>query len=130
MTRNFAVQATLQNHQKKLRPGMFAGIEVALPVKNRVLTLPQSAVTFDPYGESVFVIDEKHEDGQPPRLTARQVFVETGDPRGDQVAITQGLAAGDRVVTTGQLKLQNGATVRIDNGIEPSNDPAPRPADS
>lgn len=130
VTRNFAVRATLNNDRKQLRPGMFAGVEVVLPAKNEVLTLPQSAVTFDPYGESVFVIDEKHEEGQPPRLTARQVFVDTGDTRGDQVAIIQGLEAGDRIVTTGQLKLQNGATVRIDNGIEPSNDPAPRPADS
>lgn len=123
-TRNFAVQATLENDAKKLRPGMFAEVEVVLPEKKDVLTVPQTAITYNPYGDAVFVIDEKHEAGQAPRLTVRQVFVDTGDKRGDQVSIVDGLKARDRVVTTGQIKLQNGAIVRIDNSLKPANEPS------
>jgi len=129
-TRNFAVQATLSNEDRRLRPGMFAEVEVILPDRPELLTLPQTAVSYNPYGESVYVIHEREPgSGGEPQLEVERVFVTTGATRGDQVAIVEGLAAGQRVVTSGQHKLRHGDRVRIDNSLPPANEPSPEPPD-
>ena len=126
-TRSFAVRATLPNEERRLRPGMFARVAVQLPVRREVVTLPQTAVTTNPYGESVFLVREKEgPEGEPMRTVTRK-FIQTGDRRGDQVAITEGVAAGDTVVTTGQLKLREGAAIRVNNEVRPADQAAPTP---
>jgi membrane fusion protein (multidrug efflux system) len=127
-TRNFNLQATVQNQDGRLRPGMFAQTRVTLKQEEAVITLPQTAVTHDPYGDSVFIIVDggKDERGQS-KLTVTRTFVIAGKTRGDQIAIAKGLKAGDMVVTTGQLKLKEGAPVVVDNRVQPTNNPAPVP---
>jgi membrane fusion protein (multidrug efflux system) len=100
---------------------MFAEISIQLPVQERVVTLPQSAITYSPYGDSVFAIREVTDESGETVLTADTVFVQTGDTRGDQVAIVSGIASGDRIVTAGQIKLRNGTRVVIDNSVPVSN---------
>lgn len=124
-TRNIRIQATLDNPQELLRPGMFVAVSVILPERQNVVTLPNTAIMYNPYGDTVFVIEESKGGNGESRLTARSVVVFTGETRGDQVAITKGLKAGDRVVTSGQLKLRNGVPVKINNSITPSDNPAP-----
>ena len=129
-SRNIQVRATLPNDDQKLLPGMFATVELETGAAERLVTLPQTAVVYNPYGSVVYMVDDKGKgpDGKP-QLTARQVFVTTGATRGDQVAITRGVSEGDTVVTSGQLKLRNGAPLAIDNRILPANDPAPKIVD-
>lgn len=129
-TRNFQAEATIANLQHHLLPGMYATVEVSAGAGKSYLTLPQTAVAFNPYGETVFIVEEKGRgaDGKP-RLIARQTFVTVGPTRGDQVAILTGVRAGEVVVTSGQLKLKNGSPVVIDNRVRPSNDAAPRTTD-
>jgi len=128
--RNVQVRATLANGDKKLLPGMFATVQLETGVAQRLVTLPQTAVSYNPYGSLVYIVDDKGKgpDGKP-QLTARQVFVTTGATRGDQVAILKGVAEGDTVVTSGQVKLRNGVPLAVDNRIVPSNDAAPKPVD-
>jgi membrane fusion protein (multidrug efflux system) len=128
-TRNVLLQATVDNPQMRLLPGMFvrAGLEVG--TKGLFVTLPQTAITFNPYGSTVFILkpgEKPDADGKTP-LVAQQVFVTTGATRGDQVAILKGLKAGDEVVSTGQIKLKNGTPVVIDNSVLPANSPNPTP---
>jgi len=123
-TRNFSVRATVANADGRLRPGMFADVAVQLPAKREVVTLPQTAVTTNPYGESVFIVQAPEGDG-PPTVTKR--FVTTGDRRGDQVAISEGVEPGETVVTSGQLKLREGARIQVNNEVTPANDAAPTP---
>jgi membrane fusion protein (multidrug efflux system) len=129
-TRNFQVEATISNPRHELLPGMYASVEVKAGAIHSYLTLPQTAVTFNPYGETVFVIEEsgKGPDGKP-LLTVRQAFVTVGPTRGDQIAILKGINENDIVVTSGQLKLKNGSRVIINNQVQPSNEAAPRPPD-
>ena len=129
-SRNIQVRATLPNDDQKLLPGMFATVELETGAAERLVTLPQTAVVYNPYGSVVYMVDDKGKgpDGKP-QLTARQVFVTTGATRGDQVAITKGVSEGDTVVTSGPLKLRNGAPLAIDNRILPANDPAPKIVD-
>jgi membrane fusion protein (multidrug efflux system) len=129
-TRNFQVEATISNPRHELLPGMYASVEVKAGAIHSYLTLPQTAVTFNPYGETVFVIEEsgKGLDGKP-LLTVRQAFVTVGPTRGDQIAILKGINENDIVVTSGQLKLKNGSRVIINNQVQPSNEAAPRPPD-
>ena len=151
-TRNVKVLATLANPDGKFLPGMFVKLQVASGQPQQYLTLPATAVTFNPYGETAFVVmdgeayaKEQAEkakahgtataEAPPPppavddqgnrRLVAKQVLITTGPARGDQVAVLTGLKAGDEVVTSGQIKLKNGLKVLIDNSVQPSNDPAP-----
>jgi membrane fusion protein (multidrug efflux system) len=126
-SRNVQVRATLPNKDQRLLPGMFATVQLETGAPQRLITLPQTAVSYNPYGSLVYLVDDKTKgsDGKP-LLTARQVFVTTGATRGDQVAIVKGVAAGDTVVTSGQIKLRNGVPVAIDNRIVPANDPAPK----
>jgi len=130
-TRNIQVRATLPNADQKLLPGMFATVQLETGDAQHLITLPQTAVSYNPYGSLVYLVDEKGQgaDGKP-QLTARQVFVTTGPTRGDQVAILKGVAAGDMVVTSGQVKLRNGVPVVIDNTVVPKNDPAPQIVDN
>lgn len=127
-TRNVQIEATIVNKGHELLPGMYATAEIKAGAVQRYLTLPQTAVTFNPYGETVFVVEEsgKGPDGKPV-LTVRQTFVTTGPTRGDQIAILKGIKEGDTIVTSGQLKLKNGSKVIINNEIHPSNEAAPKP---
>lgn len=129
-TRNVAVRARLDNPKHELLPGMFAIIDVRAGAPERYLTLPQSAISYNPYGDTVFVVERKGESHEgKPRLVAEQRFVTTGPTRGDQIAVLTGIKAGETVVTAGQLKLRNGISVVINNTVQPSNNPAPRPQD-
>jgi len=129
-TRNVLVRASVGNPQHHLLPGMFVDADVSAGETRRYLTLPQTAITFNPYGNTVFVVTEKGKraDGKP-QLVAAQRFVTTGPTRGDQIAVLSGLAKGETIVTAGQLKLRNGMPVRIDNSIQPANEPNPQPKD-
>ena len=154
-TRTVQVQATVANPKRDLLPGMFAEVRVNLGNAQPQLTLPQTAITYNPYGSTVFVVEKASAvqaraaasaasaasgamaaatppapaasaaDGE--QLLAQQVFVETGPTRGDQVAITKGLTAGQQVVTSGQIKLKNGTPVVVDNRVQPANNPSPTP---
>ena len=129
-TRNIQVQATLANPGGRLRPGMFVQVEVPLGPSQTVIALPASAISYAPYGDSVFVVSEmKGEDGKPYR-GVRQQFVKPGPARGDQLAVLAGITPGDEVVTSGVFKLRNGAAVLVNNTVQPGNDPAPRPEDN
>ncbi|MHC1697975.1 MAG: efflux RND transporter periplasmic adaptor subunit [Geobacteraceae bacterium] len=129
-TRNFQIEASIANPGQLLLPGMFASVQVQAGEAKKYLTVPQTAVAFNPYGETVFVVQEgaKGPDGKP-GLIAKQVFVTTGATRGDQVAILKGIKEGDVVVSAGQLKLKNGSPIVINNKTVPTNEKAPKPID-
>jgi membrane fusion protein, multidrug efflux system len=156
-TRNVLVEARVPNHDRILSPGMFVNVTFSVGSQQRYLTLPQTSVVYNPYGETVYVVRTKSQfdadqaaaapkDADPvdtpatPKkaskgpaplppdaLVVEQTFVTTGPTRGDQVAILTGLDAGAEVVTSGQIKLKNGAAVRIDNSVRPSDNPNPTP---
>jgi len=130
-TRNITVQATLDNADHALRPGMFAKAEVILPEKHKALVVPGSAISYAPFGDSVFVIEKKKDEktGMESQMI-RQQFVRVGEGRGDLVAITQGLKAGETIVSTGVFKLRNGMTVTINNDLAPNPQVNPHPIDS
>jgi membrane fusion protein (multidrug efflux system) len=131
-TRNVQVRATLKNPDHKLLPGMYATIAINTGAPQNYVTLPQTAITYNPYGDTVYVVENKSADanGKPQQMTVRQTFVTTGPTRGDQVAILKGVNDGEMVVTAGQIKLHNGSPVLIDNSIAPTADAAPTlPAD-
>ena len=130
-TRNITLQATLDNSDHALRPGMFAKAEVMLPEKHKALVLPGSAISYAPFGDSVFVIEKKKDEktGKESQVI-RQQFVRVGEGRGDLVAITQGLKAGETIVSTGVFKLRNGMTVTINNDLAPNPQVNPHPIDS
>ena len=128
-TRNVLVEATIPNPKRLLLPGMFGSIRVDSGDEERYLTLPQTAITFSPYGNTVYEAspsDKKDEKGQA-QLVAKQVFVTTGPTRGDQIAILKGVEPGAQIVTSGQTKLKNGTPIVIDNTVQPANNPAPAP---
>ncbi|WP_445287702.1 efflux RND transporter periplasmic adaptor subunit [Variovorax atrisoli] len=146
-TRNVQVEATISNPKQLLLPGMFANVKIDVGGEQEQLTLPATAVTYNPYGSTVYVVKE----AEPPKpgaagaagtagapaqpanpsgakqLVAQQVFIETGPTRGDQIAIVKGLTAGQVVVSSGQNKLKNGTPVVVDNSVQPTNNPAPTP---
>jgi membrane fusion protein (multidrug efflux system) len=159
-TRNAQVRAVLKNPDHKLLPGMFAKLEVSVGENQRYLTLPNNAITYNPYGETVFVVmpeaqykaeqaakakaegddgngnktaggnDGKGEGkGDDKTLVTKQVFVTVGPTRGDQVAVLSGLKPGDEVVTSGQLKIKSGTAVQINNTVQPTDDPNPKPVE-
>jgi membrane fusion protein, multidrug efflux system len=129
-TRNVQVRATLRNPDRKLLPGMYATVDIAAGSKQRYVTLPQTAVAYNPYGETVFIVDDKGKDAKgQPQLIARQTFITTGPTRGDQVAVITGVEQGQTIVTAGQVKLHNGTPVVIDNTIQPTADANPLPVD-
>lgn len=126
-TRNIQVEAVLPNPEKKLLPGMFANVKVDTGEKVKYLTVPQTAVTYNPYGSIVYIVKETAAQDGKAKLEAQQVFVTTGLTRGDQVAILKGITAGDTIVTSGQLKLKNGTPLIINNAVKPANNPNPKP---
>jgi membrane fusion protein (multidrug efflux system) len=144
-TRNVVVEATFPNAKRQLLPGMFANANVEVGDKKKYLTLPQTAITYNPYGSTVFIVmtaaEQAHSasaaSGAAPapapaasggeQLVVQQAFVTTGDTRGDQVAILSGLKEGQTVVTSGQVKLKNGTPVAIDNTVQPANSANPTP---
>lgn len=129
-TRNIEIRATFSNADKTLRPGMFATATIASGELQKFITLPQTAITFNPYGSTVYIVNEDgiDEKGEK-KLVAKMAFVKTGLTRGDQVAILSGVNEGDEVVTAGQLKLQNGSKIKINNSLQPLSDANPAPVD-
>ena len=125
-TRNVEVEATIANPQYELTPGMFTTVEVDIANPKPYLTLPQTAISFNSYGDIVYVVKESGKDKKGKSiLTANQVFVKTGETRGDQITVLSGLREGQIVVTSGQLKLRNGSRIAINNIVQPGNSPAP-----
>jgi len=122
-TRNVQVEAAVDNHARQLFPGMFGHLTVDAGKLVRALTLPQSAVTYNPYGATVFLVIPDGKGGQ----TVKQNFVTLGETRGDQVQALAGVKEGDVVVTAGQLKIKNGTPIAIDNSVRPSDDANPTP---
>ncbi|HUB49976.1 MAG TPA: efflux RND transporter periplasmic adaptor subunit [Acetobacteraceae bacterium] len=126
-SRNVQVRAELPNPDHRLLPGMFATLQIETGAPQRFVTLPDTAVAYNPYGSTVYIVVDKGKgaDGQP-NLIAQQSFVTTGDTRGDQVAILKGVNPGDKVVTAGQIKLHNGSPVAINNSVQPLDNPHPQ----
>ena len=127
-TRNVQVRASLQNTDRKLLPGMYASVNIHYGEAQPYVTLPQTAVAYNPYGTMVYIVDHQgaDKDSKQPAIV-HQKFITTGDTRGDQVAIMTGVSDGDEVVTAGQNKLNNGSTLIVNNTVQPSNDAAPTP---
>ena len=128
-TRNVQIEATVDNRERKLLPGMYANVKIDAGGAQRYLTLPQTAITYNPYGATVFVVkpgEQKNAQGKIMPV-AQQVFVTPGPTRGDQVAILKGISEGTQVVTSGQLKLKNGTSLVIDNRVLPADNPNPTP---
>jgi membrane fusion protein (multidrug efflux system) len=129
-TLNVKVRAELKNPGHKLLPGMYATVDISTGKPQRYITLPQTAVTYNPYGNIVYLVEQQGADDKgKPKFVAKQVFVTTGDKRGDQVAVLKGIKEGDIVVTAGQVKLHNGSLVTVNNDIQPSNEADPKPKD-
>jgi membrane fusion protein (multidrug efflux system) len=129
-TRNVQIQATLPNGNGRLRPGMFVRAQLDLGQTMKVVALPASAISYAPYGDSIFVVGEmKGPKGESYR-GVRQQFVKLGGSRGDQVAVLEGVEPGAAVVTSGAFKLRNGAAVHVNNAVQPGNNPAPKPEDN
>jgi len=129
-TRNLQVRVTLENADYKLLPGMYATVDIDTGAPQRLVTLPQTAISYNPYGNLVYLVDDKGKDAAgKPLLVARQTFVTTGATRGDQVAILKGVKEGDVVVTAGQMKLRNGSPLAINNTVTPADDANPVPVD-
>ncbi len=126
-SRNVHVEALFPNSEKRLVPGMYAtvGVQTSGPVRH--ITLPQTSITVNPYGDTAFIVEEGKDAQGNATLTAKQVFVTLGPKRGDQVAILEGLQEGQTVVTSGQLKLKNGTPIAVNNTVQPANDPSPKP---
>jgi membrane fusion protein (multidrug efflux system) len=129
-TRNVQVQASLRNPGGLLRPGMYVTASVDLGARKTVVALPNSAINFAPYGNSVFIVESMKGPNGKPYLGVRQQFVKLGPARGDLVAVTDGVQAGQQVVTSGVFKLRTGAAVVVSNKVQPSASAAPRPEDS
>ncbi len=125
-SRNVQVRAALKNPDHRLLPGMYATVDIPTGAPQHLITLPQTAITYSPYGDTVYVVEQNGTDQNgKQKLVARQTFVTTGATRGDQVAVLKGVKEGDMIVTAGQLKLHNGSTVLINNTVAPTADAAP-----
>ena len=131
VTRNVQVQAVVDNPEEKLRVGMFVNVELVLPETRQVLPVPATAILYAPFGNSVFVVDEiAVSDTQEKEKVLRQQFIKLGQVRGDFVDVTDGLQAGETVVTSGVFKLRTGMKVVIDNTLAPEYSLDPSPGDS
>lgn len=129
-TRNIKVQALVDNAEGKLRAGMFTRVEVILPLEEKILAVPSTAISYAPYGDSVYVIEEMKDPQGNTYLGARQQFVKLGPARGDLITVASGLKPGDQVATAGVFKLRNGAAVTINNSIQPQAELNPTPEDT
>ena len=128
-TRNVHVRASIQNPDKKLLPGMFATAITNVGQARPLITLPQTAVVYNPYGDTVFIVAKATDTKGGEQLVAQQRFVTVGETRGDQIAILSGLSTKDVVVSSGQIKLKNGTAVSINNSVTLPNNPSPAPVD-
>ncbi|WP_419758732.1 efflux RND transporter periplasmic adaptor subunit [Acidisoma sp.] len=126
-TRTVQVRAKIANPSLLLRPGMFATVTIAVGSPATLVTLPQTAITYNPYGDTVYLLHKGTDHAGKPALIAQQTFVQLGDTRGDQVSILKGVSPGDLVVTAGQLKIHNGSTVTVNNAVPVPNSPNPNP---
>ncbi len=126
-TRNIQVEALVSNPYKKLLPGMFTNLKIDSGEKLSYITVPQTSVTYNPYGSVIYIAKQTTGKDGKPGLEAQQVFVTTGPTRGDQVAILKGVQVGDTIVTSGQLKLKNGTPLIVNNSVMPANNPNPKP---
>ncbi|HLZ68160.1 MAG TPA: efflux RND transporter periplasmic adaptor subunit [Aliidongia sp.] len=125
-TRNLQLRAAFKNPDHKLLPGMFATAFIETGTPQQFVTLPQTAITYNAYGSTVYLIDDQGKDAKgQAKLQARQTFITVGETRGDQVAVLKGVKAGDQVVTAGQVKLRNGSPVVVNNSVVPTNDANP-----
>jgi membrane fusion protein (multidrug efflux system) len=129
-TRNIQVQATLANPESKLRPGMFVQVGVGVGARRSVIPLPASAISYAPFGDSVFVVTQMTSPKGQVYRGVRQQFVKVDGAHGDQVGVISGIHPGDEIVTSGVFKLRNGAAVAVNNKVQPGNNPAPRPEDN
>jgi membrane fusion protein, multidrug efflux system len=129
-TRNVQVQATVPNPGGKLRPGMFVQTSVVTGATRSNVSLPASAISYAPFGDSVFVLADMKGPGGQTYRGARQQFVKLGPSRGDRVAVLSGVNPGDEVVTSGTFKLRNGAAVHVNNAVQPANSASPKLGDS
>jgi membrane fusion protein (multidrug efflux system) len=119
-TRNIEIQATAENPEEQLRPGMFVSVNVVLPTLEKVLPIPATAVNYAPYGDSVFVVEEKkNEKNNQPSMIVRQQFIRLGEKRGDFIAVASGLKEGETIASTGVFKLRNGQSVVVNNALAP-----------
>jgi membrane fusion protein, multidrug efflux system len=109
---------------------MFAAVRTLLPDRRKTIMIPASSIQYAPYGDSVFVVAAMKDKEGKEYLGVREQTVELGSTRGDQVEIVKGLSDGDQVVTSGIFKLRQGGAVRIENTIQPGNNPAPKPTDT
>ena len=128
-TRNVLVQATVDNPNAQLRPGIFVNAEVVLPETDKIIAAPASSIAFAPYGDSVFVVEDITKDGKTYK-GVRQQFVKLGATRGDLVAILSGVKPGEEIVTSGVFKLRPNVAVSVNNAIQPEAKLNPKPADT
>jgi membrane fusion protein (multidrug efflux system) len=127
-SRNVQVRAALHNADRSLLPGMYATVSIDAGDETAQITLPQAAITYNPYGDTVFVVEQAAADDKgKPRSIVKQRFVKLGATRGDQIAVLSGIKAGEIVVTGGQMKLRNGSTITINNSLTPTNEINPNP---
>ncbi len=127
-SRNVQVRASFHNADRRLVPGMFANVAVDSGAAATQITLPLTTITYNPYGDSVYVVQQAGVDAKgKPKQIVQQRFVKLGPTRGDQVAVLSGVKEGDVVVSAGQMKLRNGAAVLIDNAVQSTNDVNPTP---
>ena len=136
-SRNVQARGSFANPDRKLVPGMYANVQVEYGGATKQVTLPQSSITYNPYGNTVYVIQKNtsnddntkgnKDNKNAPTFTAQQRFVKLGETRGDQVAVLDGVKAGDEIITAGQLKLHNGSAVKVNNDVTPTNQPSPTP---
>lgn len=129
-TRNIQLQATIRNPEHLIRSGMFAAVQVLLPEKTKVVMIPASSIQYAPYGDSVFVIENMKDADGNAYLGAREQVVKLGNTKGDQVEVLEGLRQGDQIATSGIFKLRQGGAVKINNAVQPGNNPLPKPSDS
>ncbi len=128
-TRNVMVQATAANPGRLLRPGMFVEVELVFDQSETVVPLPASSISYAPYGDSVYIVEEMPGPDGAAYSGVRQQFVKLGPSRGDQIAVLSGVEPGQEVVTSGTFKLRSGAAVLVNNEVQPGNDPSPAPED-
>jgi membrane fusion protein, multidrug efflux system len=127
-SRNVLVQATLDNPNNKLLPGTFASIEIVLPESRSILVVPITAISYATYGDSIFVLEPKNENGTE-SWVAKQQFVQLGEARGDMVELLKGAQEGADIAVSGLFKIQNGASVSVNNSVKPVFETTPNPVD-
>ncbi len=128
-TRNVKVRATFQNADGRLRAGMFANVEVRSNEKRQVVLIPMTSVLFAPYGDTVFLLEQRKDEAGKDQLTVKQQFVRLGERRGDFVAVTSGVEPGQQVVSSGAFKLRNGMAVAVNNALAPKAQLEPTPSE-